>query len=204
MKCVQCGVAFEDRTGFRPRIRCFSCSPINQTSSPTRKKCSVCGKTFVTGKSFKTTCSNDCSKAKGRASCRDYWYRVRATHINRVEIPCRNPKCGKLFVIGLRKFYCSRECKVTHRNILRPGASLRRRIKKYGCASEPVNHLLVFERDRWLCGICGKRTVKSRVGTTHSRAPTLDHVIPLSKGGSHSYANVQCAHRFCNISKGND
>jgi 5-methylcytosine-specific restriction endonuclease McrA len=30
----------------------------------------------------------------------------------------------------------------------------------------------------------------------------LDHVVPLSRGGEHSYANVQVAHPFCNLSKG--
>lgn len=30
----------------------------------------------------------------------------------------------------------------------------------------------------------------------------VDHIIPLSKGGEHSYRNVQLAHAFCNQSKG--
>jgi 5-methylcytosine-specific restriction endonuclease McrA len=32
---------------------------------------------------------------------------------------------------------------------------------------------------------------------------SLDHVIPISKGGSHTYANTQCAHLLCNIQKNN-
>jgi 5-methylcytosine-specific restriction endonuclease McrA len=32
---------------------------------------------------------------------------------------------------------------------------------------------------------------------------TIDHVIPLSKGGEHSPLNVQAAHATCNYSKGN-
>jgi 5-methylcytosine-specific restriction endonuclease McrA len=31
---------------------------------------------------------------------------------------------------------------------------------------------------------------------------TLDHKVPLSHGGSHTYSNVQLAHAFCNITKG--
>jgi 5-methylcytosine-specific restriction endonuclease McrA len=30
---------------------------------------------------------------------------------------------------------------------------------------------------------------------------SLDHAIPLSKGGSHSYANAQLAHLSCNLLK---
>lgn len=32
--------------------------------------------------------------------------------------------------------------------------------------------------------------------------PTIDHIIPLSKGGLHSWNNIQLAHLSCNSSKG--
>ena len=32
-------------------------------------------------------------------------------------------------------------------------------------------------------------------------AASLDHIIPLSQGGTHTYNNVQLAHFLCNISK---
>jgi 5-methylcytosine-specific restriction endonuclease McrA len=32
---------------------------------------------------------------------------------------------------------------------------------------------------------------------------TVDHIIPLSKGGAHAVANLQLAHLACNIRKGN-
>lgn len=33
--------------------------------------------------------------------------------------------------------------------------------------------------------------------------PSIDHVIPVSKGGLHSWENVKLAHRKCNTRKGN-
>jgi 5-methylcytosine-specific restriction endonuclease McrA len=33
-------------------------------------------------------------------------------------------------------------------------------------------------------------------------APELDHIIPLSAGGAHTLDNVACAHRSCNLEKG--
>ncbi|MFJ9212987.1 HNH endonuclease [Streptomyces sp. NPDC102264] len=32
-------------------------------------------------------------------------------------------------------------------------------------------------------------------------APSIDHVIPLARGGTHEPANVQCAHWLCNAIK---
>lgn len=40
------------------------------------------------------------------------------------------------------------------------------------------------------------------MGSTESNAPELEHVIPLSKGGTHTRANVRCSCRACNLNKG--
>lgn len=32
---------------------------------------------------------------------------------------------------------------------------------------------------------------------------SLDHVVPMSKGGGHTYANTQCSHLKCNVDKKN-
>jgi 5-methylcytosine-specific restriction endonuclease McrA len=32
-------------------------------------------------------------------------------------------------------------------------------------------------------------------------APTVDHIIPLAKGGTHTWDNVQLAHWSCNSDK---
>ena len=34
-------------------------------------------------------------------------------------------------------------------------------------------------------------------------AISIDHVNPVSKGGTHDLANLAVAHRICNIKKGN-
>lgn len=72
-----------------------------------------------------------------------------------------------------------------------------------GVEYESVDSSKVFARDGWRCQICGTATPKSRRGTNHSNAPQLDHRIPISKGGPHTYANIQCACRRCNMAKGN-
>ena len=66
---------------------------------------------------------------------------------------------------------------------------------------ERVDEWVVFRRDRWVCQICHHR-VDKLLSSPHKMGPTLDHIIPLAKGGEHSYANTQLAHRSCNSAKG--
>lgn len=78
----------------------------------------------------------------------------------------------------------------------------RRNARKRNAFVESVSHLKVFERDEWICGIC-LEDVDPTIKFPNPLAKSLDHIIPLSKGGEHSYANVQLAHFGCNASKGN-
>lgn len=54
----------------------------------------------------------------------------------------------------------------------------------------------LFDRDDGLCGICNIHLEDNEKGS-------IDHVIPLSLGGTHTWDNVQLAHLSCNIAKGN-
>jgi 5-methylcytosine-specific restriction endonuclease McrA len=47
-----------------------------------------------------------------------------------------------------------------------------------------------------VCGIC-KQPIHNK------KNASIDHIIPLSKGGAHELHNVHIAHRTCNHSKGN-
>ena len=67
---------------------------------------------------------------------------------------------------------------------------------------EAVDPIAVFERDKWTCQICRAKTPRARRGTNEPNAPELDHIIPLAKGGSHTWVNLQCACRRCNGAKG--
>jgi 5-methylcytosine-specific restriction endonuclease McrA len=64
-----------------------------------------------------------------------------------------------------------------------------------------VEPAVVFERDGWRCGVCGN-PVDPSLKWPNLMAATMDHVVPISKGGPHSYENCQLAHSLCNIRKG--
>lgn len=76
-----------------------------------------------------------------------------------------------------------------------------RKLKLRGVTVEMVNPITVLQRDKWTCQLCGIKTPRRLRGTYESRAPEIDHIVPISQGGEHSYSNVQCACRACNLSK---
>lgn len=66
---------------------------------------------------------------------------------------------------------------------------------------EVIVHLEVFEADDWICQLCF-RPVNRRLRQPNWWCATLDHIIPLSMGGTHTRDNVQLAHKRCNEAKG--
>lgn len=66
--------------------------------------------------------------------------------------------------------------------------------------SELVFAKRVFERDRYHCWIC-LGICKPSYSHEDPASPTLEHVVPRSKGGAHAYDNCRCAHAICNSQK---
>lgn len=66
---------------------------------------------------------------------------------------------------------------------------------KYNAKVEEVDREIVYERDGGICYLCGKLVDRD--------SWQLEHIIPLSRGGEHSYSNVAVSHARCNISKKN-
>ncbi|MFN3214486.1 MAG: HNH endonuclease [Henriciella sp.] len=70
-------------------------------------------------------------------------------------------------------------------------------------------HIEQLWRDqKGLCARCGTPMLKNRFEAPHAqvwakRRATLDHVIPVSKGGTDMAENLQLLHARCNKIKGN-
>lgn len=77
-----------------------------------------------------------------------------------------------------------------------------------GRANKAPGHRTQFEKNKkriyatqTVCGICGK-PVDFSLRYPHPLSPTIDHIIPLAKGGHPSNIdNLQLAHRCCNRQK---
>lgn len=78
----------------------------------------------------------------------------------------------------------------------------RRRAAQRRADAENVDRDTVGERDGWRCGICAKR-IDRALAYPHPRSASLDHVVPISLGGPHTYANTRIAHLQCNLDRSN-
>lgn len=67
---------------------------------------------------------------------------------------------------------------------------------------ERFNNREVFERDEWICQVCGD-PVDPELRWPEVMSASLDHINPVSRGGNHTRANTQLAHLVCNIKKSN-
>lgn len=83
----------------------------------------------------------------------------------------------------------------------RPGKGHLSRAQFYGGEYESIKNAEIFERDGWVCQLC-QRPVNKGLSWPHTESASLDHVVPLSRGGDHVRTNVQLAHLGCNIGKG--
>lgn len=78
----------------------------------------------------------------------------------------------------------------------------RRRAWKLNLPCEVFEDLEIFERDHWVCGLCGE-PVGRMLRWPDPQSPSLDHILPLSRGGHHIRVNCQLAHLQCNLKKNN-
>lgn len=58
-------------------------------------------------------------------------------------------------------------------------------------------------RDGGLCQICGRKLDRRIKNKRSPWLVTVDHIIPVSRGGGGQVSNLRLAHRQCNQDRGN-
>jgi len=141
------------------------------------KTCAECGAEFLGDKRQTLHCSPACKKAGKRRADLEY----------QAMYPDRHSEANRKW----RQRYPDK---------VREKARVYR-ARKMNATVEPVSEGAIFQRDQWTCGICGQIIDPARK-YPDPMSPSIDHIVPLFRGGAHSPANCQASHLRCNVRKG--
>lgn len=167
-------------------------SPSNGQTDDLRN-CRECKKEYAPKqRSESFFCSQDCKNKNRRKKDKE---KLIASKSERICIGCEKiiPKTARA-----DKKWCSEDCSSKARGHT---MNVTRRIK----TSEPLGvfrRVDIYNRDNWICQIC-KKPIDKKLPFPNPNCASLDHIVPLSRGGTHESTNVQLAHLSCNTSKGN-
>lgn len=199
--CVRCG-GEGIRTGPRQKYcsdACYASADLERQRTKHRRTriagswflCVVCGIQTRHGKSGKGDyCSDSCRKAYALAR-----KRKRNGYTNVL---------GELFVCIIchtvsprlmgAQIYCSHDCHHL-------AAYRKRAWRSKEQSGIPYSRRSIFERDQWRCQSCWK-SVRDNVPLGHPSRSTIDHIVPLSRGGKECASNVHTLCWPCNHAKG--
>lgn len=219
--CVGCGCQFKKKKGggcaglYCSRECAFACKRQLSSEKKTvrqearqallrdsRRPCGCCHKEFESLQPRARYCSARC-RAQGM---REEW------RSSPRAFRCKG--CGTAVLAGYgdkRRAFCSPECccksqrraaqladRVRYRQARKRQAETRKSRLKGG---ESIDPLMVFREEQWTCWLCHNPIAKDEAAP-HPLSPTVDHVIPLAKGGPHTRDNLRCAHFICNARRG--
>ncbi|HEY9373821.1 HNH endonuclease signature motif containing protein [Streptomyces sp.] len=177
--CIDCGATGEQRTRGRARLRCEPCGKKRRTSLSVQRPWAErkAGRAVAQCKS--------CGAEYHKYAREQRWCSQACAASNK---PGSGPRGRSTEALERQRLYWQAK-------------NRRRRAAKRGGMSEPYTLAEIAERDGGRCKLCGGRVAMGRQ-VPHPKAPTIDHVVPVSKGGDDTRANVQLAHFVCNSAKG--
>lgn len=138
-------------------------------------------------------CSPNCKNAAYNLKSKEQRIKTKAVIERRCVI------CNKPIPSTNRsdKKYCSMRCAEDVRGKINNAS---RRIRTES-SFERISRFEIYSRDNWECQLCHK-PVKRELIWPHKHCASLDHILPLSRGGTNTVANLQLAHYSCNSRRG--
>ena len=162
-----------------------------------KRGCLWCGEPFETKYPNKRYCSAECAYEGSKRIKRQQWADEYKPH-SFICLKCGaevQTECG-----DKHSLFCSKTCmEKYHSRIYKKHRKLQ--IKRAWV--EQVTFDTVYYRNNGVCGICGLPVLYDK-SPDKIWAATIDHIIPLSRGGKHELPNCQLAHRLCNSMKQDD
>jgi len=153
--------------------------------------CAWCSEPFLLRSSRSRFCSVTCEN-------REYAHRERGGPGPEGR-PCL--LCDRL---GWWRRYCTSCAEIASIEAARLGkrrAKRARRARERAAPSDGYTLAEVAIEDDYICGLCGD-WVDMNLEVPHPEAPTIDHIVPLVRGGTDYRENLQLAHFLCNSRKG--
>ena len=189
------------------------------------KECEHCNKTYeIQGRNASRSryCSNECQQAhssrqKGHKPMKEYLEEVERQKQDRQarleeerDYKLSNLKCiecGNIFKgTSLHQKLCSAECRRVRMNKQRR-LSKDKRINDDNNIDKDISLETLYKRDKGICYICGGKCSfddnyeVNGYFTAGPNYPSIDHIIPIARGGMHAWDNVKLAHHHCNSMK---
>jgi len=138
-------------------------------------------------------------------SCRWQWCSdLCRLPVTQVRIPnCAT--CGKPFVahgVRLKAATCGPDCHRKHESALHAArARHREHLKRTGLSDITPEQEAEMRRRARKCPLCGVR-LTNKLGLPNSKH--LDHILPISQGGTHTHGNCRILCRDCNLRRPKD
>lgn len=109
------------------------------------------------------------------------------------------PHCGSLLPQKMRSnaVFCSAACNQKAHNAARTSA-------RRSLTPQPKQiqvRAMIANRCKWVCALCHLPVDPAKAWPDPTYG-SIDHRVPLAKGGSITEENLQLAHLFCNLQKG--
>lgn len=208
MWCNGCGQFFEtdlitDWLGAYCSDRCqMIYHKRKKLKEPKEVVCNECGNVFKSPRTNAKHCSKGCYAIANARAAKERDKRLVREAPSIKEIVCawcddvlvieRNPETLR-FPFG--KFHD--DCRLQARR----ANNRKKTVKRQGAKTqETILHEVIAERDGFICHLCNE-PVDMAIPRTSRLGATLDHVIPISKGGLDTEDNVKLAHWICNVRK---
>lgn len=115
--------------------------------------------------------------------------------------------CSRVFTTDIaNKLTCSNECRRKRTNKIKSDRDSNR-LNKSNLVDRDISVVRLYKRDKGICYLCGEQCNPNDYNTTGGHFtsgptyPSIDHIIPLARGGMHAWDNVRLAHHLCNAKK---
>lgn len=222
-KCAVCGREFEKKENRKKGICCsrecaIEYTKIHHTTRPTNEfTCKNCGKTFTLHRTGLKGifCSHECNveymknekakkieekqKLKSIKILTSILSKIENDKRHEINLTKECKECGEIFQAKSgHEVYCSDKCRRKSKNRYHD-----RRLNKCKSRDTSIDLHKVYDKYNGICQMCGNR-LNFDCDYNSDEYPSIDHIIPISKGGCHTWDNVQLLCRGCNVIKGSN